>query len=45
VAAVWDPELRAAVVAGGRAGHEEEVLDLLLGDLAVSRLTEAPCPR
>jgi uncharacterized protein (TIGR02679 family) len=35
VAAVWDRELQAAMVAGGRAVHEEEVLDLLLGDLAV----------
>ena len=34
VAAVWDPELQATMVAGGRAVHEEEVLDLLLGDLA-----------
>jgi uncharacterized protein (TIGR02679 family) len=34
VAAAWDPDLRAAMLAGGRAVHEEEVLDLLLGDLA-----------
>jgi Protein of unknown function C-terminus (DUF2399) len=34
VAAVWDPGLRAAMVAGRRAVHEEEVLDLLLGDIA-----------
>jgi hypothetical protein len=34
VAAVWDPDLKAAMLAGGRAVHEEEVLDLLLGDLA-----------
>ena len=34
VAAVWDPELQAAMLEGGRAVHEEEVLDLLLSDLA-----------
>jgi hypothetical protein len=34
VAAVWDPGLQAAMVAGGRAVHEEEVLEVLLGDLA-----------
>jgi uncharacterized protein (TIGR02679 family) len=34
VAAVWDPELQAAMAAGGRAVHEEEVLEVLLGDLA-----------
>jgi uncharacterized protein (TIGR02679 family) len=34
VAAAWDPDLEAAMLAGGRAVHEEEVLDLLLGDLA-----------
>lgn len=33
VAAVWDPGLQAAMVAGGRAVHEEEVLEVLLGDL------------
>ena len=36
VAAVWDGELQAAMVAGGRAVHEEEVLEVLLGDLAGS---------
>jgi uncharacterized protein (TIGR02679 family) len=34
VAAVWDAELQAAMVAGWRAVHEEEVLEVLLGDLA-----------
>jgi uncharacterized protein (TIGR02679 family) len=34
VAAVWDPELQPAMVAGGRAVHEEEVLEVLLEDLA-----------
>jgi uncharacterized protein (TIGR02679 family) len=34
VTAVWDAELRAAMVARGRAVHEEEVLEVLLGDLA-----------
>jgi uncharacterized protein (TIGR02679 family) len=34
VAAVWDPALQAAMVAGGRAVHEEEVLEVLLVDLA-----------
>jgi uncharacterized protein (TIGR02679 family) len=33
VAAIWDPELQAAMLEVGRAVHEEEVLDLLLGDL------------
>jgi hypothetical protein len=31
---VWDPALQAAMVAGGRAVHEEEVLEVLLVDLA-----------
>jgi hypothetical protein len=31
---VWDPELQAAMVPGGRAVHEEEALEVLLGDLA-----------
>jgi len=31
--AAWDPELERAIIAIGRAVHEEEVLDLLLGDL------------
>jgi uncharacterized protein (TIGR02679 family) len=34
VAAVWDPDLQTAMLDVGRAVHEEEVLDLLLGDLA-----------
>ncbi|MGH7305832.1 MAG: TIGR02679 family protein [Candidatus Rokuibacteriota bacterium] len=34
VAAVWDPDLRTTMLDVGRAVHEEEVLDLLLGDLA-----------
>jgi uncharacterized protein (TIGR02679 family) len=34
VAAAWDPDLQAAMLEIGRAVHEEEVLDLLLGDLA-----------
>jgi uncharacterized protein (TIGR02679 family) len=34
VAALWDPELQAAMLAGGRAVHEEEVLEVLLVDLA-----------
>jgi uncharacterized protein (TIGR02679 family) len=37
VAAVWDPELQAAMLEVGRAVHEEEVLDVLLGDLAGER--------
>jgi uncharacterized protein (TIGR02679 family) len=36
VAAVWDAELQAAMVAGGRAVHEEEVMEALLVDLAGS---------
>jgi hypothetical protein len=34
VAAAWDPGLQAAMLAGGRTVHEEEVLEALLGDLA-----------
>jgi hypothetical protein len=34
VAAAWDADLAAAMVDRGRAVHEEEVLDLLLRDLA-----------
>ena len=34
VAAVWDPDLQGTMLEGGRAVHEEEVLDLLLIDLA-----------
>ncbi|MGH7279802.1 MAG: DUF2399 domain-containing protein, partial [Candidatus Rokuibacteriota bacterium] len=33
VAASWDPELQAAMIDGGRAVHEEEVLDRLVADL------------
>lgn len=31
--ASWDPELRAALDARGRAVHEEQLIDILLGDL------------
>ncbi len=34
VVAAWDPELEPALRAAGRAVHEEQVLDLLLADLA-----------
>ncbi len=34
VAALWDPDLQATMLEAGRAVHEEEVLDLLLIDLA-----------
>jgi uncharacterized protein (TIGR02679 family) len=34
VAAAWDPDLQTAMLEVGRAVHEEEVLDVLLGDLA-----------
>jgi hypothetical protein len=37
VAAVWDPGPQAAMVAGGRAVHEEKVPEVLLGDLAGGR--------
>jgi hypothetical protein len=37
VTAVWDAELQPAMLERGRAVHEEEVLDLLLGDLAATR--------
>lgn len=36
VAAGWDPDLQGTMLEGGRAVHEEEVLDLLLIDLAGS---------
>lgn len=31
----WDPELRAVLEARGRAVHEEQLIDILLGDLRV----------
>lgn len=31
----WDPELRAVMEARGRAVHEEQLIDILLGDLSV----------
>jgi uncharacterized protein (TIGR02679 family) len=34
VAALWDPDLQATMLEAGRTVHEEEVLDLLLIDLA-----------
>lgn len=37
VAALWDPALEAAMTASGRAVHEEQVVDLLLADLADAR--------
>jgi uncharacterized protein (TIGR02679 family) len=37
VTAVWDAQLQPAMLERGRAVHEEEVLDLLLGDLAATR--------
>lgn len=37
VAALWDPVLQATMLETGRAVHEEEVLDLLLTDLAGAR--------
>jgi uncharacterized protein (TIGR02679 family) len=33
IEARWDPELRAALEARGRAVHEEQLIDILLGDL------------
>jgi hypothetical protein len=36
VAATWDPDLERTMREIGRAVHEEEVLDLLLADLAES---------
>ncbi len=36
VAAAWDPQLEHAMIEVGRAVHEEEVLDLLLKDLAAN---------
>jgi uncharacterized protein (TIGR02679 family) len=42
VAAAWDAELQAAMIERGRAVHEEEVLDLLLGDLARRPGSEGP---
>ncbi len=36
VAAAWDPQLEPAMIEVGRAVHEEEVLDLLLEDLAAN---------
>jgi len=35
VGAVWDPRLRPAMEAAGMALYEEQVLDALLGDLAI----------
>jgi hypothetical protein len=37
VAALWDPDLQATMLETGRAVHEEQVLDLLLIDLAGGR--------
>jgi uncharacterized protein (TIGR02679 family) len=34
VAALWDPDLQATMLETGRVVHEEQVLDLLLIDLA-----------
>jgi len=34
VAAIWDPSLEAAMIETGRAVHEEQVVDMLLADLA-----------
>lgn len=34
VAAIWDPSLKAAMIETGRAVHEEQVVDVLVADLA-----------
>jgi hypothetical protein len=34
VAAAWDGDLAATMIAVGRAVHEEEMLELLMSDLA-----------
>jgi uncharacterized protein (TIGR02679 family) len=43
VAATWDPDLERAMREVGRAVHEEEVLDLLMADLAAVP-GPLPCP-
>ncbi|PRY70934.1 TIGR02679 family protein [Halomonas ventosae] len=35
IEACWDPELRVALETRGRAVHEEQLIDILLGDLRV----------
>ncbi len=37
VAAIWDPRLEAEMIRAGRAVHEEQVLDVLVADLAQRR--------
>lgn len=42
--ASWDPELAAAIAARGRAVHEEQVMEVLLGDLEGWGVSPAPTP-
>lgn len=44
VSAAWDPNLEAAMVEVGRAVHEEQVLEDLLGDLAAGEGGGPPSP-
>jgi hypothetical protein len=39
----WDPELGAAMAAGQRAVEEEDVLDLLVADLAAAAAPSGTC--